>query len=209
MLRKIHVIFILILISVVLIDGCIGPKPKAKNITYYTLEYEPPVFRSKPALPITLQIQRFQVAPDYNTEKIVFSKSAFHRNQYNYEKWRSNPADLATYFFCRDMRKSELFQGVFPPESLLRSSHLVAGTVDEFYEKDGDPWHAVLNVSITLLKANELDVTKRVLFQKSYKAEIPCAKKTPNAFVQAMGIAMSTVNNEIINDIYERLSDGA
>ena len=205
--RKINFILI-ILVSCILIQGCIGPKPRRKNITYYTLEYESPVFEKKPLLPATIQIQRFQVAPDYNTEKIVFRKSAFLRDEYNYKRWRSSPSDFATYLLNRDMRESGLFQGVFPPQSLLRSSHLITGTVDEFFEKDGDLWHAALSISITLLKTNEPDVTKRVLFQKSYNAQIPCTQNTTDAFVQAMGIAMATLSTEIIDDIYSKLSDG-
>ena len=206
MQRKFYIL-LMILFLIVFVQGCIGPKPKTKTTTYFTLEYNSPGFEDRTALPVTLQIQRFQVAPDYNTEKIVFREKDFKRNQYNYERWRSNPRDMVTYFLNRDMRESGLFQGIFPPESLLRSSHLISGTVDEFYEKDGDPWHAVLTISITLLKANEPDITKRVMFQKSYHTEKPCTDKTPDAFIQAMGDAMAELSVNIIDDLYHCLSE--
>ena len=206
MLKKSITLFTILLV-ITGTTGCIGPRSKPQVTSYYTLDYTAPAFENLPNIPVTLQVQRFQISPDYNTEKIVFSKSAFNRDQYNYRRWRSNPRDLVTYLISRDLRETGLFSGIFSPESFARASHRITGTVDAFYEKDGTPWHAVVTLGVTLLKSDELDVTQRVVFQKTYEAEIPCEEDTTNAFVAAMGECMRRISTSVINDTYHHLSD--
>jgi cholesterol transport system auxiliary component len=186
--------------------GCISPRAKQIKMNYYTLEYDARQVKSLPKLPVSIGMDRLQISPEYDTDKFVFRKSGFQRNHYNYEKWRANPNDLVTYFLNRDLQRSGLFQGVFPPESLYKTTHMITGTLDAFYEKDGDPWKAVLGISLILLKQNESDVTKRILLQKTYVNEAPCEDKTPPAFARAMSMAMASVSMEIIKDLHRILS---
>ena len=189
------------------LGGCFGLNQPLRKVDFYTLEYDPPKISGKKPLPCTLRIERFQVSPVYDTVKFVFREKKFHRDNYNYHKWRANPRDLITYYFTRDMRESLLFKGIFSHESLYPSSHLISGTIDEFYEHDGEPWEAVLSLNIVLLKEIEPDLSKRILFQKNYTTRKPCQEKTPQALVEAMGNAMSALSEEIIIDIYQYLYD--
>ncbi|MBU0986879.1 MAG: PqiC family protein [Proteobacteria bacterium] len=194
-------------ILILLLGGCSNLKPSNYRIDYYTLEYDAPGF-DFPTLPRVIRVERFQVAPLYNSNRIVYRKIPYARDTYFYHKWRANPGDLVTYFLTRDIRQSTVFKAVNTYETGLASSHIIEGMVDEFFEDDGrESWEAVLSVSITLVANDEPDLGKRVLFQKKYSQREACRQKNPQALAAAMSKAMAGISETIIKDIYKHLAD--
>ena len=190
-----------------LIGGCFGQKHSGPKTSYYVLEYASPQFSGMPPLPTVLQVERFQVAPFYRTERMVYREDAFKRNAYPYHKWRVDPGELVAYFLARDIRQSHLFKGVLTPESVSPPTHIIEGSVEQFYEHDAtDQWEAILSISIVLVAANEPDTSRRILFQKTYTTRRACSRKNPQALAAAMSHAMSTVSGMIIADIYGALT---
>jgi len=206
MLRFIKFNLLFICVCFLLVN-CVGSNQPIKKSSFYTLEYPPPEISAASPLPYTLRVERFSISPEYDTDRLVYREKKFARNNYNYHKWRSNPRDLVTHTLTRDLIRSQLFKAVFSYQSLFPTAYTISGSVDEFYENDQEPWTAVLSVNIVLLKENEPDSDKKVLFQKHYSTEKPCAEKSPQALVEAMGNAMSHVSKEIISDIYQHLYD--
>lgn len=201
-------ILLFCLSACLIIAGCIDLKQPKNKIQYYTLEYASPSITGLKPLHVTLKIERFSVAPAYNTNRIIYGKQSFKRDEYFYYKWRSNPADLVTYFLSRDIRASGLFKAVLPQGSGFPFSYLLEGSVDEFFELDvKENWSAVLSITITLMAANEPDVSKSVLFQKSYSVKEVCKQKNPQGLAQAMSLAMGAISNEVIKDIYALLKN--
>ncbi len=198
--RKILYVFISL---VLFIPGCLSLKKPVIKIDYYTLEYDSPDVAFQAQLPFVVRIERFRVAPVYNSNRIVYSEQKFKRAAYNYHRWRSSPGDLVTYFLARDMHRSNLFKAVLTYDTGFLSSYVIEGIVDEFYERDEkDLCEALLSVSITLVREGEPDVSKRVLFQKKYSAKKACEQKTPLALAKAMSSAMAKISEMIITDIY-------
>ena len=196
-------IFLFCLSAFLITAGCIDLKQPKNKIQYYTLEYSSPSITGLKPLPVTLKVERFSVAPAYNTNRIIYGDQSFRRNEYFYHKWRSNPADLVTYFLNRDMRESGLFRAVLPQGSGFPFSYLLEGSVDEFFELDAvESWNAVLSITITLMAANEPDASKSVLFQKSYSVKKACKHKNPQGLAQAMSLSMGEISKEVIKDIY-------
>jgi len=54
---------------------------------------------------------------------------------------------------------------------------------------------------------NEPDVSKRILFQKSYRVIKPCKDEHPRGLAETMSLAMREVSEKIIRDIYTVLKD--
>ena len=199
--------FLLGLIALML-GGCLNSKHPYNKIDYYTLEYDVPSISNLHTLPLVMQVERFQVAPVYNTSKIIYRQRPFTRDAYTYHMWRANPGDLVSYFLARDFQQSLVFKAVAAHNTGLLSTHILRGTVDEFYEHDGkDYWEAVLAVSITLMVNNEPDISNRVLFQKSYSARKACSQKNPRALAAAMSEAMANISSKIITDTYNFLAE--
>ena len=202
--KKILFLSVLLILG---INGCVAPPKPPPKTDFYTLEYDP--IKSDLAGPVQsiIRVERFQVAPLYNTTNIVYKEASFKIDAYHYHKWRANPGDLATYFLARDLRESGLFKGVFILSSKYPASHVIDGTLDQMYQESVDnAWMAVLSVSITFMADHEPDISKRILFQKNYTARKQCKQKNPKALAAAMSRAMAEISDAVIQDIHRSLT---
>jgi ABC-type uncharacterized transport system auxiliary subunit len=196
----------LLAVLLLLPAGCFNLKQPRNTIDYYTLEYDPPGISGGDPVPAVIRVERLTVAPPYNTRRMIYQDRSFVRNGYVYHQWRANPGDLATYFLARDMKETGLFAAVLPFESRIPASYVLEGSVDEFYEKDLDEaWKAVLSIGITLMAENEPDMSRKILFQKTYHAEQSCNKKNPQALAEAMSEAMRNVSGKTVQEVYDHL----
>ncbi len=197
----------LCLILFFLAGSCVNFKQPRNRVQHYTLEYASPEITDLKPLPVSLRIERFSVAAVYNTDRIIYRDGSFKRDEYFYHKWRANPGDMVTDFLGRDIRNSNLFKAVLPYGSDAVSSCVLEGSVDEFVEWDTpEGWKAVLAVTVALTAPHEPDVSKRMLFQKTYRAEKPFTEKTPQGLAQAMSLAMGDISMNVIRDIYSVLA---
>jgi cholesterol transport system auxiliary component len=195
------------LLAIFITAGCVSTKSPNETIVYYTLEYDPPVTKNHPPLPVALRVERFTVAPLYNTSNMIFREEAFKRDAYSYHRWRANPADLVTYYLSRDLKTSGLFAGVYDTRSRFLSTHAIEGSVEEFFENDNNgAWEAVLSLTVTLVTEREPDMSKAVLLQKYYRISEPCEQKNPGAVAAAMSRAMAKISEMIIADVYNSLA---
>lgn len=201
-------IFILFFTFPLLLSACLNLGQPRDKIEFYTLEYDPPQIAGLEPLPFVIRMERFSVAPIYNTNRIIYRDRSFKRDTYAYYKWRANPGDLVTYFLSRDIKQSGLFKAVLPHNSRFPSFYMLEGSVDEFLEWDTEEnWKAILSVSITLMSENEPDISKRILFQKTYRGREVCSQKHPRSLADAMSKSMAEVSEKIIKDIYCYLKD--
>jgi ABC-type uncharacterized transport system auxiliary subunit len=190
-----------------LLGACAGSGTPRDKITYFTLEYAAPAPSEKPPLPVIVKVERFMVSPVYNSTAILYSGNSYTRDAYVYYKWRANPGDLVSQFIGRDLRSSGRFEGVVPGGSRLEGSYLMEGSVDEFLERDTEKrWEAVLRISVTMSAENEPDISRRVLFQKSYGAVKACREKTPSALAEAMSGAVQEISRSVLEDTYTCLA---
>ncbi len=198
--------FLLFLSLPILFVACVSLKQPVNKIEYYTLEYPPPQIKTLHPLPHVIRMDRFTVAPSYNTSQIIYRDQSFKRNAYVYYRWQTNPGATVTTLLKRDIKNSGLFKAVLNPGSRFSSPYMIEGTVDEFFEWDTqNAWKAILTVSIILTEKNKNDIKNRILYQKTYrKAEI-CQQKKPKAVAEAMSQALSKISEELIIDVYDCL----
>lgn len=190
-----------------LMSSCATVRQPSLRVQHYTFEYAPPEVTEHPPLPAILKIERFNAAPFYSTQQMIYRDGSFKRETYTYHRWRAYPGDLVSDFLARDARHSGLFRAVVQEASTVSSTHILEGSLDEFFEwNEEEGWKAVLSVTATLITAKEVDMSKRVLFQKTFRALAPMREKTPRGLAEAMSEAMSRVSGEIIKTVYERLS---
>lgn len=188
------------------LNGCLGPVLQKSTTIYYTLDYESPGHPGIQPTQANLQVNPFSISPIYNSGRMIYSDGNFVRNNYEYHQWRTNPVAMVPFFLTMDLRKSNLFQGVFASGVQIKATHTMEGIVSQFYEKDNkENWQAILGLEITLLKNDADKINKTVLFQRSYAAIKPCAKKTPASFVEAMSSAMQEISQQITLDTYNQI----
>jgi ABC-type uncharacterized transport system auxiliary subunit len=111
---------------------------------------------------------------------------------------------MVTDYLVRDLRNSGLFKAVFSSGSAGNSRFVLEGGVEEILEVD-EPgnWKAALTLNATLLDVSQKEITKRVVFQRSYRAVEPLPEQTPNGLAQGMSRAMGTISAQIIADVYQ------
>lgn len=199
---------VLIFCGLFCLAGCSALKKPKPKIHHFTLEYTVPEIEGLKPVDAVIRVDRFGVAPAYNSNRMVYRDRSFKRDEYVYSKWIANPGSFATYFLARDLRDSGLFKAAFTYKSHLRASYALGGVVDEFFEWDTpEGWNAVLGLSITLVVLGEPDVSKRILFQRSYRVTRPCGEEHPRGLAETMSQAMGEVSEKIIRDVYAALKD--
>jgi cholesterol transport system auxiliary component len=184
-----------------LLAGCGKPPTLVQK---YVWEYPPPAPRASQSLDEGIKVEQFAVAQAFNSTAMVYRPHPYKSESYTYHRWRVNPGYMATDYLLRDLRQSGLFKAVLPAASADKGRFLVEGGVEEIQEVDEpDAWKAALALNITLLDLSARETTRRVVFQKSYRAEEPLAEKTPAGLAQGMSRAMARLSGEIVTDLYQ------
>jgi len=187
--------------------GCMDFKQPSRQISYYTLEYDPPVISGLAPLPEAIQVKRFQASPLYDTKNIIYTEKPYFRNAYNYHKWQVLPGTMVSTLLSRDLMSYGIFSSVITDISLLNADYILEGKVDEFYEADEpDQWNAILTVSITFARKNVPEASKSILLQKSYTVVETCKEKNPESLAAALSLAMSKISQDIALDIHASAS---
>ncbi len=171
----------------------------------FILEYPAPQFSGRSQVPEAIKVQQFAVAEAFNTTAMLYRPSPYQRQAYVYNRWRISPGPLVTDCLVQDLRHSRLFTAVLTEDSPDRARFRVEGGVTEIQEED-EPggWQAVLALNVTLLDTNfpAKEVSKRVVFQKSYRAVEPMPEKTPQGLAQGISRAMSRLSQQILADLH-------
>lgn len=192
----------------VLLTGCIGLNNTSPQIDFYTFEYEPPDAAPAVTTAYILKIDGFHVSSVYDDDRLLIRSQAFKRNEYTQQRWRANPGDLVADYLARDLARTAYFHAVVRTEPVPDYSHLLTGTIEEFYQhKDGDQWQAILSLNVMLVDEASVPGDGTVLFQQRYAFREPVSDQTPVGFVAGMSLAMRKLSEMLINDIAEALGN--
>ena len=171
-------------------------------VQQYLLEYSPPALAGHARANEVLRVEPFSTAQAYGTTAMLYRPAPFELNAYNRERWRVAPADMVTDFLLRDLRSAGTFTAVLSYDEPGECRYGVTGSVVEFLEVDGTGGpRALLSVDATLLDTTEREITKRVVFQKTYTVEEPMKDKSARALAEAMSRAMKKFSGELTVDI--------
>lgn len=191
------------LLLVFFLAACIGGRQPAPMVEQYTLEYSTPRVEGLSRVDEMIKVERFSVARNFNSPAMVYRPEPFKLDVYNYHRWRVNPGDMVTDYLLRDLRNAGLFQGVLSYADAGDARFLLQGSVEEFLEVDDeDGWKATLSLNVILFDMAQREVTKRVVFQKSYRAAEPFEDQTPEGLALGMSRAMASASGRLIKDIY-------
>ncbi len=195
---------LLSLLLLLLGSGCASRQTKPPQTTsYYTLEYEPPVFSGLPVLDSTLRVVPFDAAPEYDTDRMVYRTGEYTLASYPYHSWIAKPVDLVHFFLERDLQRSGLLGAVLSDSSRLLPDYLLGGTVQKFLEVDeGDHWKAELSLSIILQRRPRGGGIAKILGQRHFTVQKVCSRKNPQAVAEAMSQAMAELSKQVQQDLY-------
>ena len=190
----------LMLLSV--LTSCIGLNSAPPQIDFYTLEYEPPDAGPAITSDYILKVDRFHISAVYDDDRLLIRNQAFKRNEYSRHRWRANPAELVADYLARDLSQTAFFRAVVRTEPISDYSHLLTGTIEEFYQRsDGNHRLAILSLKVMLVDEASSPGDWNVLFQQRYAFKVPVSDPTPAGFVAGMSEAMRKFSTQLIDDI--------
>lgn len=201
-------ISLLLILSALLLAGCISRRAPSAVVQRYALEYPSPQVTNLSPVEFAIKVERFSAAKTYSGRSMVFRPEPYKLDSYASNYWMVNPGDMVSDYLLRDLRNSGLFKAVFSFRDLEDGRYALEGSVVDFLEIDENgERRAVLTLSVTLLDLSQSGVPARLLFQKRYSAEEPLRQGTPAGLAEAMSTAMKTLSARIITDIHEVVTE--
>ena len=198
-----------LILLIVLLAGCLGGTAPPPLVRQYVLEYPPPRMENVSRTEALLKVGRFSVDRLYIGPSMLFRKGPFRRDAYQEQRWRVSPGDMVTDFLKRDLRHAGLFRAVLSARDTEETRFVLEGGVEEFLEVDeGEGRKALLVAMVALLDLSSQDVSRRVVFQKTYHCEVLFTQEGSAGLAEAMSRAMSQLSTQVITDIDSALQRG-
>jgi len=188
-------------------SGCIRLpefKSSKQSITFYSLEYAPPVpARSEPLGGIVL-VRRLIAASLYGTDRIVTQGPLYTTEFSYYKRWAASPSSMITDLLYRDLCESGLFDAVLNGPGFLRPVYEVSGTLEtmEARRRSGE-WETelVVNVLCFPYSADKSSPAVYRLFQKRYHITTPSSDGTAEAIAASMSQCVRDFTGQLIQDL--------
>lgn len=178
---KIHSIFCAILIMLLFLR-CGGRIP---DMHYYLIDFpitQPPGNHA-PAHNITLGVMRFDAAPLYQEERLVYRDSPYEGKYYHYHRWVSQPAQMITDKTIEQLRAANLFALVVPFPKYSQIDYLLQGTIRALEEWDeGDQWYARVQIAFELTDRTSQQLTWHTVIEQ----KVPVQRKTPAEIIRGI-----------------------
>lgn len=198
-----------ILLAVLVVAGCGGGK-SAYVVRQYLPDYAPPAGADSSRIDEAIRVEPFATAQAYNSTAMFYRPSPFELSDYSRERWRVPPGDMVTDYLLRDLRHSGGFRAVLGYDDGGEGRYGLNGTIVEFLEVDGNGGPgARLAVDATLLDNSQREITKRVVFQKTYAVEEAMKDKSARAMAEAMSRALKKFSGELAADIRRAAGAGS
>ncbi len=145
-------------------------------------------------------VERFAVAPQFNSTSMMIRTGQYRFDTYDYSRWYVNPADMITGFVLgtsRDQECSRAHIHIMIPSFPGISS---TGIIDEFGETtDGK---ALVSIRVTLLDTSQQNPVGQIDFPKAIcSVLLQSATGRQMASLQALSDAMKDVSARLIADI--------
>lgn len=198
--RKRHIGLITVtLICAAMLTGCFGRTKPPYSMEQFTLDYASPKAGEQRPVDELLTVQRFAIAPQFNSPSMMVRTGQYRFETYDYSRWQVNPADMISGFLLRDITRSGMFKGTYSCYDTELSRYILEGYIEEFGETtDGK---ALVSVRLTLLDTSRQNPVEQILFQKQYTASAPVGDRSANGLAAAMSAAMQELSAKLIADI--------
>ncbi len=162
------------LMTVVLTAGCV--RQYDKNV--YMLETRRPSEKTDKRINKILQIQNFQVTPPFDSQSLVYRKSANEYEQDFYNRFIISPSEMITQNIKSWVTNAGIFKEVINPESFLTPDLYLSGSVESMYADFRNPDSPLAQTVIKFVIFKITDTEENLLMSEHYTetTEIPQRK---------------------------------
>ncbi len=195
---------ILIILLLPLFYVCSSTIPE---MHYYLIDYPISVKndQNEPIHQIVLGVKRFEAAPLFREERLVYRDSPYEGKYYHYHRWIATPGEMITEKIIEQLNASNLFEQVVAFPKFSQVKYILQGTIKAFEEWDeGDQYYAMVKISFELVPK----IKSQIIWQKTIEKKNMISHKSPADVVKGINLSVQQCITEIeqeLNAFFTRL----
>lgn len=191
-----------VVVSLVLLvgtaSGCVDLKKSYPEKRSFVLDVGMPPQDAPSKGAIVLKINKFRVSPLFAGRAMVYRVADLQYETDFYDEWFVAPATLVTQQVQQWIARSSGFDMVMLGMNHVEPTHLLEGTLTEFYGDFRAEPTAVLGLDLHLLDALH---ERQALLRRTYHREVPLKDRSSEALAVGLTEALRTVLAEVAEDL--------
>ena len=178
--------------------GCLDLKKSYPEKRSFVLDVGEPQREARENGTIVIKINKLRVSPLFAGRAMVYRIADLQYESDFYNEWFVAPAALVTQQVHHWLSQISGFQLVGLGMNHLDPTHLLEGTVTEFYGDFREAPRAVLGLELHLLDAMH---DKQPLLRRTYHQEVPLGDRSSDALAQGLTEALRLALVDIAKDL--------
>ena len=177
--------------------GCLDLKKSYPEKRSFVLDVGAPPQETPANGAIVLKINKLRVSPLFAGRAMVYRVAELQYESDFYDEWFVAPGTLVTEQVHHWLSNSAGFQLVMLGTNHVEPTHLLEGTVTEFYGDFRAAPRAVLSLELHLLDA----IHERQFFRRTYHQDVPLSDRSSDALARGLTEALRAVLVDVAKDI--------
>jgi cholesterol transport system auxiliary component len=177
--------------------GCLDLKKSYPEKRSFVLDVGAPPQETPANGAIVLKINKLRVSPLFAGRAMVYRVADLQYESDFYDEWFVAPGTLVTQQVHQWLSRSAGFETVVVGTNHVEPTHLLEGTVTEFYGDFRAAPRAVLGLELHLLDA----IHERQFFRRTYHQDVPLSDQSSDALARGLTEALRAVLVDVAKDI--------
>ena len=177
--------------------GCLDLKKSYPEKRSFVLDVGAPPQETPANGAIVLKINKLRVSPLFAGRAMVYRVADLQYESDFYDEWFVAPGTLVTQQVHQWLSRSAGFETVVVGTNHVEPTHLLEGTVTEFYGDFRAAPRAVLGLELHLLDA----IHERQFFRRTYHQDVPLSGRSSDALARGLTEALRAVLVDVAKDI--------
>ena len=177
--------------------GCLDLKKSYPEKRSFVLDVGAPPQETPANGAIVLKINKLHVSPLFAGRAMVYRVADLQYESDFYDEWFVAPGTLVTQQVHQWLSRSAGFEMVVVGTNHVEPTHLLEGTVTEFYGDFRAAPRAVLGLELHLLDA----IHERQFFRRTYHQDVPLSDQSSDALARGLTEALRAVLVDVAKDI--------
>ena len=190
--------FACVAVIVACVAGCLDLKKSYPEKRSFVIDVGVPQQETPSKREMVLKIHKLRVSPLFAGRAMVYRVADLQYESDFYDEWFVAPATLVTQQIHNWLSGSAGFQLVVYGTNHVEPTHLLEGTVTEFYGDFRDTPRAVLGLELNLLDAVH---DRQPFFRRTYHQDVPLNDRSSDALARGLTEALRAVLVDLAKDI--------
>jgi cholesterol transport system auxiliary component len=178
--------------------GCLDLKKSYPEKRSFVIDVEAPPQDAPSNSAMVVKINKLRVSPLFAGRAMVYRVADLQYESDFYDEWFVPPGTLVTQQVQHWLSRSMGLQVVMAGTNHVEPTHLLEGTVTEFYGDFRAAPEAVLGLELLLLDAGH---DRQPLFRRAYRQSMPLSERSSDALARGLTEALRAVLVDVVKDI--------